>query len=194
MYECEYDLLLKPDVNTSKHTQWYYFSVKNMRRGERYKFNIINMMKRKSLYTEGMRPLAYSQRDAELHGVGWVRKGDDVCYYPNRIPMIQRKKRKTHQTLTFSYDAEHDGDTVYFAHCFPYTYSDLQAYLTRLEAHPERGQYVRRRILCHTLCGNACDLLTITSFSADVSAMKARRGIVISARVHPGEVGGVEPV
>lgn len=29
-------------------------------------------------------------------------------------------------TLTFTIEFEHDDDTVYFAHSYPYTYSDLQ--------------------------------------------------------------------
>lgn len=29
-------------------------------------------------------------------------------------------------TLTFNIDFQHDNDTVYFAHSYPYTYSDLQ--------------------------------------------------------------------
>ena len=32
-----------------------------------------------------------------------------------------------------------------------------------------------------------CDLLTITSFSCDPEALKIRKGVVVSARVHPGE-------
>lgn len=32
VYEHEYDLILKPDVNTRGHTQWFYFSVSNTRR------------------------------------------------------------------------------------------------------------------------------------------------------------------
>ena len=29
-------------------------------------------------------------------------------------------------TLTFNIEFPHDDDTVYFAHSYPYTYSDLQ--------------------------------------------------------------------
>lgn len=27
--------------------------------------------------------------------------------------------------LSFDYTAAHDNDTVYFAHCYPYTYTDV---------------------------------------------------------------------
>ena len=30
------------------------------------------------------------------------------------------------------------GDTCYFAHCFPYTYSDLKAGSTHTDTHPHR--------------------------------------------------------
>jgi len=46
---------------------------------------------------------------------------------------------------------------------------------------------LRRRKLCDTLAGNACDLITITSFCSDPAALKAHRAVVITARVHPGE-------
>ena len=41
--------------------------------------------------------------------------------------------------------------------------------------------------MCQTLAGNNCDLLTITSFACEPEALKARKGVVISGRVHPGE-------
>ena len=71
IYPSEYDLILRPDINTRGHTQWYYFSVSNMRKGRKYKFNIINMMKPDSVYNQGLRPLAYSNKEAETKGVGW---------------------------------------------------------------------------------------------------------------------------
>lgn len=80
-----------------------------------------------------------------------------------------------------------DGDTLYVAYTYPYTYTDLQLYLRKLEADPVRRNRFRRRVLCTTLAGNDCDLITITSFAADAAAMAARKGVVISARVHPGE-------
>lgn len=46
---------------------------------------------------------------------------------------------------------------------------------------------MRRRLLCRTLAGNRCDLLTITSFTDDQASMRKRRAICITSRVHPGE-------
>ena len=41
----DYELLLRPDLYTCKHTQWYFFSVSNMRAGQVYRFTIINFYK-----------------------------------------------------------------------------------------------------------------------------------------------------
>ena len=68
----------------------------------------------------------YSDIDSKKSGKGWFRAGKDVCYYQNSM------KRKTvghYYTLTFSVQFPFDNDTVYFAHCYPYTFSDLQRYL-----------------------------------------------------------------
>ena len=122
VYEFEYDLILKPDYNTRGYTQWYYFRVSNTMAGQTYRFNIINLLKPDSLYNHGMRPLMYSEIEAKKYGKGWVRAGRDVCYYQNSM------KRKTvghYYTLTFRVQFNNDNDTVYFAHSYPYTYSDL---------------------------------------------------------------------
>lgn len=141
------------------------------------------MIKGDSLYNQGMRPLVYSCHDAERRGVGWVRAGDDVCYYQNNI----RRKGGFYYTATFTLSFPHSLDTVYVAYCYPYTYTDLRRYLAALESDPKRRSRFRRRTLCSTLAGNDVDLLTITSFSGDSEALKARRGVVVTGRVHPGE-------
>lgn len=33
------------DLYTNKHTQWFFFSVRNMRKGQTYRFTIINLYK-----------------------------------------------------------------------------------------------------------------------------------------------------
>ena len=179
-----YDLILNPDYNTKSHTQWYFFRVGNTRKGPQYRFNIINMVKPTSVYNEGMRPLQYSCIQAASKGIGWVRCGDRIAYYQNGL---RKQKGSNYYTLTFTVTFDHDCDEVYFSHCYPYTFSDLQVDLKALERDPHMVRRLRRRKLCDTLAGNACDLITITSFCSDPAQLKARRAVVITARVHPGE-------
>ena len=91
--------------------------------------------------------------------------------------------------MTFSIQFEHDNDTVYFAHSYPYTYSDLQRYLSKLENDPLAKNRFKRRLLCQSNAGNPCDLLTISTFTDSDSVMAKKKGIILTSRVHPGETG-----
>ncbi|GAX75978.1 hypothetical protein CEUSTIGMA_g3421.t1 [Chlamydomonas eustigma] len=44
-----------------------------------------------------------------------------------------------------------------------------------------------RSLLCYTLSGHRCELLTVTDFSAPLDVVAQRECVVITARVHPGE-------
>lgn len=184
VYPHEYDLILRPDINTRGHTQWFYFSVSNTRRNIPYKLNVINLVKGDSLYLEGMQPLVFSEKESAASGTGWTRTGENICYYQNNI---KRRNGQYYYTATFTLRFDHNHDTAHVAYCYPYTYTDLQRYLKALEDDPQRRQRFRRRPLCQTLAGNTCDLLTITTFDSDPEALRGRRGVVLSARVHPGE-------
>ncbi|XP_008109930.2 cytosolic carboxypeptidase 2 isoform X1 [Anolis carolinensis] len=178
----EYELTLRTDLYTSKHTQWYYFRVQNTRKDAIYRFTIVNLMKAKSLYSVGMKPLLYSQKDAQLHGVGWRREGSDIKYYK-----YNTEDGQTLYCLTWTMSFRHSHDTCYFAHFYPYTYSDLQRYLLTLVNNPVCSQYCKLRPLCSSLAGNMVYLLTITNPSKSAAFAAAKKVIVLSARVHPGE-------
>ena len=179
----EYDLILRPDLNTRGHTQWFYFAFANMQRGATYKFNILNCVKPDSLFNFGLLPLVYSTHDAASRCIGWRRKGHDVCYYQNHI----RRRSGYYYTLSFKLRVAHANDVVYVAYAHPYTLTDLNRYLRKLEDDPSTAKRFRRRPLCETLAGNTIEMLTITSFSSDGEAIRKRKGVVISSRVHPGE-------
>ena len=49
----EYELVLKTDLYTTRHTQWYYFRVQGTTPGVTYRFKIINLHKQDSLYNHG---------------------------------------------------------------------------------------------------------------------------------------------
>ncbi|XP_074108800.1 cytosolic carboxypeptidase 2 [Cotesia typhae] len=176
-----YQLYLRKDLYTQRHMQWFYFRISNTRSRIIYRLSIVNLCKEDSLYNEGLKPLLYSLKDASLHAVGWRRCGENISYYKNDSSDEEREKH----TLTFNITFPHDQDTVYLAHCYPYTYSDLQEYLAKLSSDPVKVKFTKLRLLCRTLAGNSVHYLTITAPVNEEG--KKKKGIVITARVHPGE-------
>lgn len=49
-----------------------------MRADLTYRFSIVNFHKPDSLYNCGMKPVLYSQIEAEKHFVGWSRVGSNI--------------------------------------------------------------------------------------------------------------------
>ena len=68
----------------------------------------------------------------------------------------------TNYTLSFNIEFPHDQDEVYLAHCYPYTYTDLQDYLNKIQNHPIKSNFTKLRLLCRTLAGNNVYYVTIT--------------------------------
>lgn len=177
------------------------------------RFNIRNMLKKSSLYNTGMLPVVYIDGGySDNRRRGWHHAGTNVCYFKNASTYRHPKTGRVTNfyTLSFVYELEiptsalqpnysGNGDdqddqegmatSVYFAHCYPYTYSRLQQFLLTLQKDPERTRNFKRRVLCKTIAGNTCDVLTITDFAIDdeKSDGNKRTGVVLTARVHPGE-------
>ncbi|XP_014931104.1 cytosolic carboxypeptidase 2 isoform X3 [Acinonyx jubatus] len=182
----EYELTLRTDLYTNKHTQWFYFRVQNTRKDATYRFTIVNLLKPKSLYTMGMKPLMYSQLDAKTHNIGWRREGNEIRYYKNN----RDDGQQAFYCLTWTIQFPHDQDTCFFAHFYPYTYTDLQCYLLSVANNPVQSQFCKLRTLCRSLAGNTVYLLTITNPSRTPQEAAAKKAVVLSARVHPGESNG----
>jgi hypothetical protein len=136
----EYDLRLCSDSNTTAHIQWFYFAVSNTRKGTVYRINIVNMLKPVSMYGKGLMPLLYSSYAAEKHGLGWHRTGSNISYRTNggisKQTMENGSTVRVEYLRTLSFDVEFPAnhDTSYLAHCFPYTFTDLQVFLNDLQA------------------------------------------------------------
>ncbi|XP_072619082.1 cytosolic carboxypeptidase 3 isoform X1 [Vulpes vulpes] len=180
--EYEYQLTVRPDLFTNKHTQWYYFQVTNTQAGIVYRFTIINFTKPASLYNRGMRPLFYSEKDAKTHNIGWQRIGDQIKYYRNN----QGQDGRHYFSLTWTFQFPHNKDTCYFAHCYPYTYTNLQEYLSSINHDSARSKFCKIRVLCHTIARNMVYVLTITTPLKNTDSRK-RKAVILTARVHPGE-------
>ena len=86
-----------------------------------------------------MQPLIYSAQ-AALDGVGWRRGGREVTYFENGVTRRDREKG-SHSTMSFVWTCEHDSDLLYFAMCYPYTFSKLRrcGAPPRALAGPPRG-------------------------------------------------------
>ncbi|XP_010830477.1 PREDICTED: cytosolic carboxypeptidase 4 isoform X1 [Bison bison bison] len=195
--EFEYDLLVNADVNSTQHQQWFYFKVSGMRAAVPYRFNIINCEKPNSQFNYGMQLTLYSVKEALLGRPTWVRTGYDICYYKNhyhqRTAVTGAASGKCYYTLTFAVTFPHAEDACYLAYHYPYTYSALLTHLDILEKSVNHKQvYFRQEVLCQTLGGNSCPLVTITAMPESNSAdhleqFRQRPYQVITARVHPGE-------
>uniref|UniRef100_UPI0037E78E2E cytosolic carboxypeptidase 1 isoform X2 n=1 Tax=Semicossyphus pulcher TaxID=241346 RepID=UPI0037E78E2E len=192
----EYDLVLNSDINSNHYHQWFYFEVSGMRVGATYRFNLINCEKSNSQFNYGMQVLMYSVQEAISGRPRWVRTGTDICYYKNHFARSSiaagGQKGKSYYTMTFSTSFSHKDDVCYFAYHYPYTYSTLKMHLSKLEALRTPQIYLRQDVLCETLGGNSCPLLTITAMPESnsndhICQFRNRPLIFLSARVHPGE-------
>ncbi|NXU20778.1 CBPC2 carboxypeptidase, partial [Pardalotus punctatus] len=170
-----YVLTLQQDLCTAKHTQWFYFCVQNTCQELLYHFTVANMAKPKSLYSQGLQLLLYSQQDAQSHGIGWHQVGIDIC--SSRGCVWEPPAFWLSWTVPFP----HNSDTCFFAACYPYTYSDLQCYLHDLAVHSAHSRYCAVQMLCHSLASNTVYLLTITG----PRIVAGKQVVVTSACMHP---------
>lgn len=78
---------------------------------------------------------------------------------------------------------------MFFAYSVPYTYTDLRNDLQLIEQNEARAANFHRKVLCKTLAGEDCEVLTITN-KDNFELASRRKGVILTARVHPGETVG----
>ncbi|XP_071334803.1 cytosolic carboxypeptidase-like protein 5 isoform X2 [Trachinotus anak] len=204
----EFNVWTQPDCAGTEHENgnrsWFYFSVRGAAPGKLLKINVMNMNNQRKLYSQGMAPLVRT-----LPGKNrWERIRDRPT---SEIVENQFILSFTHRLL------EVRGATTYFSFCYPFSYSECQEMLKRLdESYPNAAQlspssaldsvYYHRELLCHSLDGNRVDLLTVTNCSGMQEEREPRlpklfpdnntprphrfpskRVFFLSSRVHPGE-------
>ena len=135
----------------------------------------MNFTKLDSLYGAGMRVVISKKSD----NYEWTRGGEDINYERSKVARRRRrdpKKLVHYYCLRFSYKFTAPADKVYFAYCYPYTYSMLTRFLkeVRLMRACERGSvqdslyrprldYLKEGVLCKSLSGADLPILTISS-------------------------------
>jgi len=196
------------DFNKRTKTCWFYFRVEGARKGVRYRFRILNFEKPDSLFKQGQRVLCYScateqwfrvgghhlsylpnnihtlhaasfgpftadaAADAAAVAAAAAAVADDVAG-GSECPQLY--------TLDFTFEPSRDGDTLYFAPCFPYSVRDNVQHLSTLQVSPrfslnvfhfchspasspnfQAKEQVQMSSLCLSPCLFPCDLVTIT--------------------------------
>jgi len=132
-----------------------------------------------------MKVAAFSQKSGE-----WFRTGNDIEY---RKTTTVGENKKQYYTLSFTHTFDSVGDTIYFAYSYPYTYTDLKTFLTDLSLNKKYRNILQKNVLCRTISGYECEILTITSpnFPTKTNTIipnkKLKKGVIFTARVHPGE-------
>jgi len=128
-----------------------------------------------------MKPWIYSKRQEEEIVTKWHRGGFDIWYRKNaskKTAVITKaideisnedlkkelyKRIKVLYTLTFKYTFSYENDTVFFAHFYPYTFTDLEKYLAKTTAIDDYKKILRVDILWKSLSNNPWYMLTITN-------------------------------
>ena len=114
--EDEYDLVLQNDTNTKGYNQWFYFSYEFVSTVEAT-FNIVSMIKRKTLFHKGVNPSFFVQDGSSR----WRQITSSVKYFKNGV---HRENGESYYTLSFKYKPKSKGK-VYFSLNLPYTYTKM---------------------------------------------------------------------
>ena len=131
-----YEIHLIPDPNDQQTTQWFFFKVEDLEPGD-YLFVIVGFYRQCNLHYKGSKACVYSENAAK-NGIGWQRIGENLNYFK------WKSGKYPEWAFSFTFTVK-EKDTMYFAHAYPYTYTDLQNYIAKL---PE--QY-KPSILTHSL-------------------------------------------
>ncbi|CAD8118596.1 unnamed protein product [Paramecium sonneborni] len=166
----DYILLLQNDINTKGYTQWFYFSISNNSPNLcNIKLSIININKDMCFYRQGMKIL--------LNECNYWRKDSlGLSFKKNNI---LRNDSSFYYSLSFSYTFIEQG-TVYFASNYPYTYSNLQTYLSNKCLLYDKIMKVKNIVT--SSAGNEIQIITITNDNQD-----NKQGLLFIGRQHPGE-------
>ncbi|XP_076766180.1 cytosolic carboxypeptidase-like protein 5 isoform X2 [Xylocopa sonorina] len=204
--DCEFNLWTKHDCHGTQfqnnNRTWFYFGVKASTPSACVKFNIVNLNKQVKMFSQGMCPV-FKIVPGHLH---WERIRDKPTYTLDQ--------KGSDFTLSFIYSAPENPKAItYFAFTYPFSYTDLQNYLRKIEIRMAKRDitsvddvYYQRECAIKSLEGRRLDLITISSFHNISTEREDRlnnmfperneerpfkfwnkKVIFISARVHPGE-------
>ena len=108
----------------------------------------------------------------------------------NNIENNNNQETMKYHTLTFSFDMDKittPDKYVYFAYCYPYSYTQLDSYLSSLNHYKD---ILRFDEIGKSIEGNSLHMLIITNFNDSFDELANKKAIIFTSRVHPGESNG----
>lgn len=163
--DSEFNVWTNPDCGGTEfenpNRSWFYFGIRGWNSNRVIKINVMNMNRQGKLYSQGLTPF--------------------VRILPGKPKWERIRDRPSCETvdgqfiLSFTYRfPELKGGTVYFAFCFPWSYSESQEQQQQLDkkftvcqtytvkTHPEKIYY-HRELLAYSMDKLRIDLITISS-------------------------------
>lgn len=178
----EYQVWTKPDCHATEfengNRSWFYFGIRGYIPNKVIKITIMNMNRQNRLYSQGHAPFFKVSHPNRPQSTNWARV----------------RERPTSETvdgqffLTFTHRfGEPRGGTVFFAFCYPWSYTESQEQMESLDEefehcktmNPEKPNYpediyYHRELLCYSLDKLRVDLLTITDCFGMVNEREER--------------------
>lgn len=115
---------------------------------------------------------------------GWPYYYVPVYSYDNKTWFHFQEHEVTQpDAYTLRMEKQFQSSTVWLARFFPYTFSQLSAYLLEIEGSP----YVQRQVIGHSAYNRPIHMLTITDWNR---ADSGKKQVWLHARSHPAETGG----
>ena len=99
-----------------------------------------------------MQPCLYSERANATHYQGWFKSGTAIKYFRNENKVDGGSR--FYYTLTFTVSTPYEGDTLKVAQCYPYTVTDLNEFLEKIEKRPGVKGILKRESAGSTLGKN----------------------------------------
>eukprot|EP00756_Hemistasia_phaeocysticola_P022584 Hpha_TRINITY_DN15843_c7_g8::TRINITY_DN15843_c7_g8_i1::g.187641::m.187641 len=181
----------------NSNRSWFHFRVSGGTAGRQVTFHIRNLNSQMKLFAQDMRPVFCRGANPTQ----WER-------IENR-PQV-RSAKENGVMLSFYHQFQTDGEVVWFAFTYPYSFNQLQQNITAWAqtAQTSAGLYFVRECMGHTMEGRRVDLLTITGQQGKSDEREApidatmpvpdpktprpyefpgKKTILLTARVHPGE-------
>ncbi len=120
----------------------------------------------------------------------WNSSFNGINYINNNSADMDNQEGMKYHTLSFSFDFDKittNEKYVYFAYCYPYSFTQLDSYLSTLNHYKD---ILRFDEIGKSIEGKSLHMLIITNFNDTFDELANKKAIIFTGRIHPGESNG----